>query len=751
MALVNGMGSAGTVVIITPGDTWAQPDPSRVSTASGGVYLWRSGGPMLRRGTKKLQGGPMRASLIIAAHNEGESLMHTLQTCDDSAVDFEYETIVVDDASTDGSVDRALSSFPHIRATRTSTRTGASPAKALGASLASGDVLIFLDGHTNPEPGALNRLAEDVEALDGQAVITPTLSQLDVGTWRNTPDQRGHGYALDLRSMSASWQPLADMNVFQAAGRRFYESPTLVGCALAVSRSLYERLRGFDPHMRVYGVEDLDFGLKAWLMGFRVLHDPVPVVGHRFRTVFDNYTVPVEQVLANQMRMARKNFTESVWSQWLDEARTRNMGRLPDRPEGLWARAWELFKRDYGSVEQEKAYLQARRTRDEIWFAEYFGLDWPALLAADRPAGDLGFAPFGSPSTAPSAAPSGGPPSCVLNGISPASAVVPVNATVTFTAQGTGLSGVTWNAPGATPASGSGPSFTAKWAAGGNRVVSASCGGVTRQSAVTVTAVTGVLTPADNFAGRSRVRFGVGEVISLSFTSAPAVTAAQLGGLRWFITAGGGTLSGTSGTGGTGTYTAPGAGGTAQLALKIVSGRLAGTVVATRQITIVAPSDALMIRATGTNLEHTNNTWSCGFLGNIFLRPKDVSFQKVEFLEGTVNAVATGYLSNFNGLPHHGNPSWLPFGAGNAANGSQLTGRDHVFTGVKGPPPPPYGNGDFLWAIPWFFRVIGTAGAGTQFTTANQHHTADPTGQATAAKKGAGPFSRVPGDPTSTP
>ncbi len=49
----------------------------------------------------------------------------------------------------------------------------------------------------------------------------------------------------------------------------------------------------------------------------------------------------------------------------------------------------------------------------------------------------------------------------------------------------------------------------------------------------------GVLTPSDNFAGRSTTRFGIGEVINLSSIVGPSgVTAASLGGLQWTIVSG---------------------------------------------------------------------------------------------------------------------------------------------------------------------------------------------------------------------
>src|SRR5713226_1855308 len=73
------------------------------------------------------------------------------------------------------------------------------------------------------------------------------------------------------------------------------------------------------------------------------------------------------------------------------------------------------------------------------------------------------------------------------------------------------------------------------------------------------TVFSGVLTPQDNFSGRSTTRFGIAEVINLSY-SAP-VAAVELGGLQWTIVSGGGSLSNV-GTDGTATYTAPGSSAT---------------------------------------------------------------------------------------------------------------------------------------------------------------------------------------------
>jgi len=222
-----------------------------------------------------------------------------------------------------------------------------------------------------------------------QVIVTPRIPALDVHRWRNDLSQVGHGYRLDLETFGCGWLDLSQLRQVREDGRKYFESPALIGCALAVARDLYERLWGFDPHMRMWGVEDLDFGLKCWLMGHRILHDPEATIGHRFRCAFDSYPVPPECVLINQLRMARKAFTQSVWEEWVEGCRRRHSEGLADHPEGLWAHAWKQFDEDRPSVEQDRGYLQANRPRDEFWYADRFGLDWPSFGTAggERPRG----------------------------------------------------------------------------------------------------------------------------------------------------------------------------------------------------------------------------------------------------------------------------------------------------------------------------------------------------------------------------
>ena len=57
----------------------------------------------------------MRASIVIAAHNEGDLLWRTVRSCIESTAGFGYEIVVADDASTDGSLETMRRSLKRWR------------------------------------------------------------------------------------------------------------------------------------------------------------------------------------------------------------------------------------------------------------------------------------------------------------------------------------------------------------------------------------------------------------------------------------------------------------------------------------------------------------------------------------------------------------------------------------------------------------------------------------------------------------
>jgi hypothetical protein len=249
-----------------------------------------------------------------------------------------------------------------------------------------------------------------------------------------------------------------------------------------------------------------------------------------------------------------------------------------------------------------------------------------------------------------------------------------------------------------------------------------------------------VLTPVDNFTGRSKKKFGVGEEIKLSYVSAPANAAAALGGLRWSIAAGKGTLTPNvpANNDGQATFTADKDSGSVRLNLSIAGGANANKVLKKVKITVVKPSGAVMEQEPGTGILHRTGKAGVGFEGRTYLRPKNVSFSNIETREGECTGTGTGHLKYQDGLKHN-TGIWLTIGTGNISKGCHENSVDTVDTGdYKGPP---FAYGTFVWPIPWQYRV-GSSAAKT-FTTANHEERIYKSGK-TKIRKAGSPWFKGP-------
>jgi glycosyltransferase involved in cell wall biosynthesis len=305
-------------------------------------------------------------SIVMAAHNEGDLLWKTVQSCRETCAGLDYEIVVADDASEDDCIEQLKQRFPEVTVCGCEQRLGPSPTKDRAAEHARGEVLVFLDAHCKPEARAILQLVNDVRETAGEAIVTPTIVCLQPETWSNDFTVPGQGYLVELDGVTWRWIPTS---IMRPRGR-FFESPSLIGCGFAMSKWLYEKLWGFDRNMYMWGVEDVDLGVKSWLLDHPVLHDPVPVIGHRFQKAFTTYKAPKENLIANQLRMAYKVLSPQLWREWLSQFRPRQRANM-------WQRAWDIFTVHRGTAEVERVYLAQRQKLDVVSYARRFGLAWP--------------------------------------------------------------------------------------------------------------------------------------------------------------------------------------------------------------------------------------------------------------------------------------------------------------------------------------------------------------------------------------
>ena len=125
----------------------------------------------IRRGMISIRGGLARwavcaaevpkVTFLLSTFNRRNTLLNTLGNLKslESLADFSAETVVVDNASSDGTADAVASEFPAGRLVRQKTNRGAC-AKNAGLMEANGEYIVFLDDDSYPDAQSIRRMIQ---------------------------------------------------------------------------------------------------------------------------------------------------------------------------------------------------------------------------------------------------------------------------------------------------------------------------------------------------------------------------------------------------------------------------------------------------------------------------------------------------------------------------------------------------------------------------------------------------------------
>jgi glycosyltransferase involved in cell wall biosynthesis len=109
-----------------------------------------------------------RISVVTSSYNQGRFLARTIESV--LAQDYpNLEHIVVDGMSTDGTPN-VLARYPHLRVLREPDR-GQAEAINKGFRLATGDIFCFLNSDDTFRPGALHRVAREIDPVRGRHIV----------------------------------------------------------------------------------------------------------------------------------------------------------------------------------------------------------------------------------------------------------------------------------------------------------------------------------------------------------------------------------------------------------------------------------------------------------------------------------------------------------------------------------------------------------------------------------------------------
>lgn len=236
--------------------------------------MTRTGPSTANQATRAIEA--IDVSVIVATHRRKQLVLQNLEALLKQDFPAErFEVIVSADSSDDGTADairqRALHSPVRVRVVEHSGRS-ASKTRNLGARIATGSWLIFIDDDITPEPGFVS--AHVAARSDGRVNIgyARPIKTLQNDAWH--------------QSVWRWWEDTFERSL-RTNGHQFRYTDFLSG-NFGISASLFTELGGFDETFTT-AWEDFEFGLRLIRHGVSMAYLPGAVGDHAFGSTVQSH------------------------------------------------------------------------------------------------------------------------------------------------------------------------------------------------------------------------------------------------------------------------------------------------------------------------------------------------------------------------------------------------------------------------------------------------------------------------------
>jgi len=225
---------------------------------------------------------PLDLSVIVTTYNSAgvvPALLDSIAKLPQS--DSPLETIVVDNASTDGTAD-LVAGYPGVRLIRSWRNMGLSRANNAGAAASAGSHLLFLNPDVRVLPHALTTLMNAAESRPDAALLGPAMED-GAGKLQSTARRFPTLVDIALRRTPLGRSPWGSRrlarHLFPLDPERTAEVDWLVGAAMWLTPRGRERV-GLMSHRFFLYFEDVEWCWRAAACGMRVLYVPEARMEH---------------------------------------------------------------------------------------------------------------------------------------------------------------------------------------------------------------------------------------------------------------------------------------------------------------------------------------------------------------------------------------------------------------------------------------------------------------------------------------
>jgi GT2 family glycosyltransferase len=302
-------------------------------------------------------------SVVVVNWNRKELLRACLRSLGHQT-GVRFETIVVDNGSTDGSADMAEPEFG-ARVIRNRENRGFCAANNQGMAVSQGEFIALLNNDAEAESGWLEAL---LEACNRRPDVGMAASKVLVWEDPGRIDKVGHAIYPDGQNRGRG-SGAVDQGQYDREEDVLWPD----GCACLYRRAMVDQIGGFDEDFFAYG-DDAELGLRARIAGWTCVYSPAAVVRHhRGSTLGKDSARRLTLIERNRVLLALKLFPWSLL--WLNPfysaarwaagawASLRGAGETAHFPgiSGKFTMAWALLRGDLQALILTPRMLRKRR------------------------------------------------------------------------------------------------------------------------------------------------------------------------------------------------------------------------------------------------------------------------------------------------------------------------------------------------------------------------------------------------------
>jgi GT2 family glycosyltransferase len=221
----------------------------------------------------------MKLSIIIVSFNTKEIITKCLNAIFESEKFTDnFEIIIIDNASKDGSVTYLKEKFPHIKIISLEKNIGFAAANNIGVKNSTGEYVLFLNPDVIVEKNTIQKALEYIEANEKCGIITAKLI-LENG---NIDDACHRGFPTPWNAFchfSGLSKIFPNSKIFTGYSMNYlnknviHEVDSVSGAFMMIKRSVGEQFSWWDEDYFWYG-DDLDFCYRVKMGGWKIIYNP---------------------------------------------------------------------------------------------------------------------------------------------------------------------------------------------------------------------------------------------------------------------------------------------------------------------------------------------------------------------------------------------------------------------------------------------------------------------------------------------